>query len=241
MLIEKIVQVHEDSRGIYGSPRVHRELVARGISVCENTVAKVMKQQDIRSKITKRFTVRTTDSDHGHPVACNLLDRNFSQNQPNRVWCSDITYVPTGEGWMYLSIVMDLCSKKIVGWSMADHLRSELACDALEMAVARRRPEPGLIHHSDRGIQYACSQYRSLLESHHMTCSMSRRGDCYDNAPAESFFGTLKTELVHHQKYATRSQARAAIFEYVEVFYNRKRRHSSLGYVSPEQFEARLN
>lgn len=200
-----------------------------------------MKRAGIRSKVTRRFVVRTTDSDHGHPVATNRLDRQFEQQLPDRAWAADITYVPTDQGWLYLAAVMDLCSRKIVGWAMADHLRADLCTEALRMALARRRPRPGLLHHSDRGVQYACDAYQALLSHHGLTCSMSRRGDCYDNAPMESFFGSFKTELVHHEHYATRQAARQSIFEYVEVFYNRKRRHSSLGYLSPEQFEASLN
>lgn len=239
-LIERIRTVHEQSRGTYGSPRVHRELAAIGVSVCENTVAKVMKQQQIRSKIKRRF-VLTTDSNHTQAPAANLLDRQFDVPLPDRVWCSDITFVPTRKGWLFLALVMDLCSRKIVGWAMADHMRSELVCDALLMALRRRRPGPGLLHHSDRGVQYASGVYQDLLAKHGMICSMSRRGDCYDNAPTESVISTLKRELVHHEDYATHEQAKASIFEYIEVFYNRRRRHSAIGYLSPESFEASLN
>jgi transposase InsO family protein len=239
-LIERIRCVHQQSRGTYGSPRVHRELVAQGTAVCENTVAKVMKQQQIRSKTRRRFVV-TTDSDHGEAAAANLLDRQFNVPLPNQVWCADITFVPTRQGWLFLALVMDLCSCRIVGWSMADHLRSDLTCDALQMALRRRRPGRGLLHHSDRGIQYACGAYQDLLADHCITCSMSRRGDCYDNAAMESFIGTLKRELVHHEDYATHEQARQSIFEFIEGFYNRRRRHSAIGYQSPESFEASLN
>jgi len=239
-LIERIRTVHQQSRGTYGSPRVHRELAARGVSVCENTVAKVMKQQQIRSKIKRRF-VLTTDSNHTQPPAANLLDRQFDVPLPDRVWCSDITFIPTRQGWLFLALVMDLCSRRIVGWAMADHMRSELVCDALQMALRRRRPGPGLLHHSDRGIQYASGVYQDLLAEHGMICSMSRRGDCYDNAPMESVISTIKRELVHHEDYATHEQAKASIFEYIEVFYNRRRRHSAIGYQSPESFEASLN
>ena len=239
-LIERIRVVHEQSRGTYGSPRVHRELVATGVAVCENTVAKVMKQQQIRSKTGRRFVI-TTDSDHAHAPARNLLDRQFDVPLPNQVWCADITFVPTRQGWLFLALVMDLCSRKIVGWSMADHLRSELTCDALQMALRRRRPGHGLLHHSDRGVQYACAAYQDLLAEHDITCSMSRRGDCYDNAPMESFISTLKRELVHHEDYATREQARQSIFQFIEMFYNRRRRHSAIGFISPESFEASLN
>lgn len=236
-LAEKIRQAHQESRQTYGSPRVYQELKVQGEKVCENTVAKVMKDNGIRSVVCQRFRVKTTDSDHPHPVAENLLERHFEQDLPDRAWAADITYVPTGEGWLYLATVIDLCTRKIVGWAMADHLRAELTVEALEMALQRRRPCEGLIHHSDRGVQYACRAYRALLEKHGIQCSMSGKGDCYDNAVMESFFKTLKTELVYQQQYETRQQAKASIFEYVEVFYNRRRRHSSLGYVSPEEFE----
>ena len=240
-LAERIRQVQRDTRGVYGSPRVAAELNARGVAACENTVARVMRERQIRAKTARRFVPRTTDSAHGKPVATNVLDRQFDADLPNRKWASDITYVATDQGWLYLAGVIDLCSRKVVGWSMADHMRSDLVTDALRMAIARRDPAPGLLHHSDRGVQYASDDYRRLLATNGMTCSMSRTGDCWDNAPMESFWGTLKAELVDHERYATRDQARASIFEYVEAFYNRVRRHSSIGYVSPEQFEAALN
>jgi putative transposase len=240
-LLEKIKAAHQASRQTYGSPRVYQELKAKGTSVCENTVAKLMKDNRIRSVTRRRFRVRTTDSAHAHPTAPNRLDRCFKWELPDQAWAADITYVPTDEGWLYLATVMDLCSRRIVGWAMAEHLRAQLCVDALQMALGQRRPKAGLIHHSDRGVQYACGQYRDLLEERGILCSMSGRGDCYDNAVAESFFATLKTELVYQQQYQTRQQARRAIFEYVEVFYNRNRRHSSLGYLSPAAFEATLN
>jgi transposase InsO family protein len=240
-LARQIRVVHRDSRGTYGSPRVYHELKARGVGCCENTVAKLMKEQGIRSIIRRRFKVRTTDSSHAHPVAPNVLGRDFGADAPGRKWAADITYVATGQGWLYLAVVLDLCSRKVVGWAMAEHLRAQLCTDALDMAIGRRRPGGGLVHHSDRGVQYACGDYRELLRSHGIECSMSRRGDCYDNAVVESFFKTLKAELVYHEHYATRQQARRSIFEYVEVFYNRRRLHSTLGYRSPEQFEAALN
>ena len=237
-LAEKVKAVHERNRGVYGSPRVFRALKAGGESVCENTVAKVMAEHGIRAKSKKKFVPRTTDSRHERPVAPNRLDRQFEAQAPDRKWAVDITYVPTGEGWLYLAGVIDLCSRKVVGWSMAGHMRTELVSDALGMALARRRPGAGLLHHSDRGVQYASEDYQYLLRSHGIECSMSGRGDCWDNAAMESFWGTLKTELVHHEHYETREQAGASIFEYIEVFYNRTRLHSSLGYVSPERFEA---
>lgn len=240
-LAEEIRKVHAESRQIYGSPRVYQELKAAGVSCCENTVAKIMRENRLFSKVRRRFVVQTTDSDHPHPVAENHLDQSFQRELPNQAWCADITYIPTDEGWLYLAAVIDLCSRKIVGWSMAEHLRASLCTEALEMALKRRRPGPGLLHHSDRGVQYACDAYQDLLAGNGITCSMSRRGNCYDNAVMESFFGTLKRELIHHERYVTCERAKASIFEYIEVFYNRKRKHSSLGYLSPAQFEAKLN
>lgn len=240
-LTQKIKAAHQQSRQTYGSPRVYQQLKAQGENVCENTVAKMMKDNGIRSIVRRRFRVRTTDSAHAHPIAPNVLERSFQQTRPNQAWAADITYVPTAEGWLYLAAVIDLCSRKIVGWAMADHLRAELCTEALEMALKRRTPQEGLIHHSDRGVQYACGDYRQLLAEHGITCSMSKAGDCYDNAVMESFFKTLKSELVYQQTYETREQARRSIFEYIEVFYNRKRLHSSLGYLSPVEFEASLN
>lgn len=239
-LLVEVRRVHEASRGIYGSPRVHRQLLAQGISCCVNTVAKLMRDGGIRSKLRRRFVIHTTDSRHAHPIAPNHLERQFEQEQPDQAWCSDLTYIPTDEGWLYLAVVLDLCSRKVVGWAMADHLRSELVEAALKMALGQRRPAPGLIHHSDRGVQYACEDYQRLLEQQGMIVSMSRRGDCYDNAVAERFMGSLKTEWTCHQQYQTQEQARGSIFEYIEVFYNRQRLHSSLGYQSPEAYEQSL-
>jgi transposase InsO family protein len=240
-LVAAIEESHRESHGTYGSPRIYRDLIEQGHSICENTVAKLMKQRQIRSKLKRRFVVQTTDSKHPHPIAPNRLDRQFDQALPDRVWTSDITYIPTDEGWLYLAVVMDACSRRIVGWSMADHMEASLAIDALEMALHRRHPPAGLMLHSDRGVQYACDAYQALLTRHALVCSMSGRGNCYDNAITESFNGTLKTEWVYHEHYATREQARQSIFQFIEIFYNRKRRHSSLGYKSPETFEAGLN
>lgn len=236
-----IKAVHQENRGVYGSPRVFQVLKARGEEVCENTVAAVMHDHEIRAKTKRKFVPRTTDSKHGRPVAPNVLDRQFEAESPDRKWVVDITYIPTGEGWLYLAGVLDLCSRKIVGWSMADHMRAELATDALSMAVTHRCPAAGLLHHSDRGVQYACDDYQHLLKSHGMELSMSGKGECWDNAVMESFWSSLKNELVNHEQYSTREQARRSIFEYIEVFYNRKRLHSSIGYQSPEAFEAGIN
>jgi transposase InsO family protein len=240
-LAEKIKMAHEQNRQVYGSPRICRALRARGEKVCENTVADIMNERQIRAKTKKKFVPRTTDSRHERPVAENLLDRQFQARLPDQKWAVDITYIPTDQGWLYLAGVIDLCSRMVVGWSMADHMEASLAGDALKMALARRNPGKGLLHHSDRGTQYASEDYQHLLREHGMLVSMSGKGDCWDNAVMESFWSTLKTELVNHQCYATFEQARASIFEYIEVFYNRKRMHSSLGYLSPESFEASLN
>lgn len=235
-LLLRIRIVHKESRETYGSPRVHRRLLRDGVRCGEVRVAKLMAAHGIRALRKRKFVV-TTDSKHNHPVADNVLDRQFEVAEPNKVWVSDITYIPTGEGWLYLSGVLDLCSKLVVGWSMSDRLESSLATDALEMAYGRRQPGRGLLHHSDRGSQYASGEYGRLLDRYGMQMSMSRKGNCWDNAPVESFFGTLKRELVHHRRYRTKQEARRDIFEYIEVFYNRERLHSSLGYMSPAEFE----
>jgi len=240
-LAAKIKVVFENNRSVYGSPRVYNELKAQDEAVCQNTVARVMREQQIRPKTRPRFIPRTTDSNHQQPVAPNRLDRQFNVDRPNQKWVVDITYIPTDQGWLYLAGVMDLCSRMIVGWSMAEHMKTDLVHDALTMAIARRGPHPGLLHHSDRGVQYASDAYQHLLELHGMESSMSAKGDCWDNACAESFWATLKKELIHLERYATRDEARQSIFEYIEVFYNRQRLHSSLGYKSPEAFEAGLN
>jgi putative transposase len=237
-LIEKIRAAHQENRELYGSPRVHRALLIDGERVSRNTVAKLMRQEKIRARNKRKFVPRTTDSRHRHPIADNLLDRQFRSSGPDHKWVADITYVQTDQGWLYLAGVLDCFSRKIVGWSMADHLETSLASDALRMALIQRGSPKGLLHHSDRGVQYASEDYQHLLNRHGLTASMSGKGDCWDNAMMESFWATLKTELIHQSSYATRDQARAAIFEYIEVFYNRKRLHSSLGYVSPESFEA---
>jgi transposase InsO family protein len=231
-----IRQVHADSRATYGSPRVHAALNRAGETCCVNTVAKIMRETGLKAKTKRKFKA-TTDSSHGMPVAPNLLARDFVRHGPNEVWAADISFIPTDEGWLYLATVLDLYSRRIVGWAMRDRMTSQLVIDALAMAIEQRRPPAGLIHHSDRGSQYASGAFQALLAAHGMRCSMSRKGDVYDNAVMESFFGTLKTELVHSARYATRQAARAAIFEWIEVFYNRRRLHSSLGYQTPADFE----
>ena len=238
-LSEAIRSVYDEYRGIYGSPRIQLELVGRGIDCCVNTVAKLMRKMGLRSKTSRPFRPKTTDSNHDHRIAENVLDRTFERGSVNEAWAVDITYISTGEGWLYLAVVLDLHSRRVIGWSMADHLRTELAMDALTMAIEMRSGADltGLIHHSDRGVQYASDAPGHAPAANKITGSMSRTGNCWDNAVVESFFGTLKSELVNHETYATRDEARASIFEYIEMFYNRKRRHSALGYVSPVEFE----
>jgi len=236
-LVEQIREIHAESRETYGSPRIHADLADQGIKCNKKRVERLMRIHGIRAKQYKRRRVQTTDSAHDLPVAPNVLNREFEADAPNQKWVTDITYVPTDEGWLYLAVVLDLFSRRIIGWSMASTLCTGLVKNALLMAIAERCPGAGLLHHSDRGAQYASGEYQAVLTHHQMIVSMSRTGNCYDNAPMESFFGTLKRELIHHRHYRTRAEARQDIFEYIEVFYNRKRRHSSLGYLSPVQYE----
>jgi putative transposase len=235
-LVVAIEAIHGEVKARYGSPRIHAELVARGEPCCVNTVARLMRREGIAAKTRRKFRC-TTDSNHSRPVAENVLDRRFKPEAPNRAWTADITYVATGEGWLYLAAVEDLYSRRIVGWSMSERIDSRLAVDALEMALAARQPGVGLVAHSDRGSQYASEHYQGLLARHGITCSMSRRGNCWDNAPMESFFASLKKELTRGEIFATREEARASLFEYIEVFFNRVRRHSSLGYKPPAEYE----
>ena len=236
-LVEDIRRVHRDTRGRYGSPRIHVELKAQGRGVSRGRIERLMRHHGIRAIMARPRRVRTTDSRHGLPIAPNLLGRNFFAAAPNRIWLADITYIETDQGWLYLAAVMDLYSRRIVGWAMADHLRADLPLAALKMAISGQRPGAGLIHHSDRGVQYASADYRKVMQSAGFRASMSRKADCYDNAPMESFFHTLKTELVHHRHYATRAEAKRDIFAYIEGFYNRTRRHSAIGYSSPIEME----
>jgi transposase InsO family protein len=236
-LAVEIAAIHGESRQRYGSPRVHAELRARGQGVSRKRVARLMRHRGLAARRRRRFRV-TTDSRHAFPVAANVLARQFAAPAPDTVWVTDITYIPTGEGWLYLAVILDLCSRGIVGWAMSERITRQLPLDALGMALARRRPSPGLLHHSDRGSQYASGDYQTHLARHGFVGSMSRRGDCWDNAVAESFFATLKVELVHDALWPTRAAARGAVFEYIEVFYNRQRRHSSLGFLSPLAFES---
>ena len=237
-LLAEIRLIHRASRQTYGSPSIWDELYnKRGQRVGENRVARLMRIEDIRAKTVKKWKA-TTDSSHRLPVASNTLNRQFRIERPNRVWAGDITYVWTHEGWLYLAVVLDLFSRKVIGWATGTRLTVDLAGNALTMALWRRKPQPGLLHHSDRGSQYAATAYQQQLADHGIGCSMSRKGNCWDNACVESFFGTLKKELIHHRRYVTREEATQEIFEYIEVFYNRMRRHSTLGYYSPAEFEA---
>lgn len=233
-----IKDIFKQSRDTYGSYRIHAELVDGGIRCGRKRVARLVQENDLEPKAARRFKVMTTDSRHKFPVAPNILDRNFTAAGPDQIWLTDITYVPTAEGWLYLAAVMDLYSRRIVGWAISDSLHRLLVIEALQMTIAVRQPPPGLLPHSDRGSQYASEDYQALLTQCQMMGSMSRKGNCYDNAPMESFFGTFKTELTFHGDYATRNEARSDIFEYIEVFYNRQRRHSALGYKSPANYEA---
>jgi transposase InsO family protein len=235
-LVVAIEAVHAEAKARYGSPRVHAELVARGESCCVNTVARLMHEHGIAAKTRRKYRC-TTDSNHDRPTAENVLNRRFDPAAVNSAWTADITYVATAEGWLYLAAVEDLYSRRIVGWSMGPRIDSRLVVDAQEMAVARRLPGEGLVAHSDRGSQYASAHYQGLLARQGITCSMSRRANCWDNAPMESFFASLKKELTRGEVFGTRAEARTELFEYIEVFYNRLRRHSSLGYLSPAEYE----
>jgi transposase InsO family protein len=237
-LLEHIWDAHKRSRSLYGSPRITAEINEQGIRCGRNRVARIMRVNGIRAEVRRKFRKKTTDSRHNYALAANLL---IERKQTERVWAADITFIPTFEGWLYVSAVMNVRSRRIIGLSMSDQLSQELTAAALRQAVSRQRPPEGLIHHSDRGRQYASYVYQDLLKRHGMRASMSRSANCYDNAYMESFFGTLKREWVHERRYRTRQEARLSIFEYVEVFYNRQRKHSALGYRSPEQYESLLN
>jgi transposase InsO family protein len=235
-LSKEITEIHRESFGTYGRPRVYRELKRRGKLLGENRVARLMRKDGLRAKTKRKFKV-TTDSRHNFPVVPNLLNREFTTEEPNQAWASDITYIWTAEGWLYLAVVMDLFSRAIVGWSMSERMTRALVINAFGMAVKRRNPSPGLLHHSDRGSQYACADYQAILAKHGAICNMIRKGNCWDNAPVESFFSTLKREHVFHNLYGHRAQARQSIFMYIEQFYNRKRIHSALGYRTPSEME----
>jgi len=247
-LAAAIGAVHAESRRTYGSPRVHAALRARGTRVGAKRVARLMRARGLRARAPRRFRPATTQSAHAFETPPNALARRFgvgdaAHRAPDRVWVGDVTYLRTLEGWLYLAVVLDLASRRVVGWAMRHTLERGLTLDALRMAAAARRPAPGVLHHTDRGSQYACGEYRALLAAHGMRCSMSRVGDCWDNAVAESFFATLKRELpppADGAAWPTRDAARSAVFEYIEAWYNRRRLHSSLGYLSPVEYEAQL-
>jgi putative transposase len=236
-LSQQIQDIYQASRQTYGSVRIQLALQAKGFQVGRQRVMRLMTQLGIRAQVKRQF-VTTTDSNHDLPIAPNLLNRQFTTSEPDRAWVADISYIPTNEGWLYLAVILDLFSRRVVGWSMADHMRTELVLNALNSALGQRIPaQTGLVFHSDRGSQYASHDYRAALKTAGITCSMSRRAHCWDNSVAESFFGTLKTELVYRHQFHNHLSARTTIAEWIEVFYNRQRMHSSIGYVSPAQFE----
>jgi len=237
-LLTHIKAIHEESKKTYGSPRIHVELGNQGIRCGKNRVARLMRQSGIQAKHRRKFKA-TTDSKHNLPVQGNSLNRSFDVASPDTSWVADITYVWTREGWLYLAVILDLFSRKVIGWSMGQRMGKQLVIGALLMALGQRRPAGGLLHHSDRGTQYASHEYQAILKNAGIRCSMSRKANCWDNAVAESFFSTLKREWVNGKRYQTRTEARADIFSFIETWYNRKRRHSTLGYLSPEEFERR--
>jgi len=239
-LLRAIEDIHRASRKSYGSPRIFNQLKALGFSVSKTKVERLMREHGIKAKMKRKFKA-TTDSKHNHPVTENILNRDFKPKMANQAWAGDITYVWTNEGWLYLAVILDLFSRQVVGWAMSERMTKELALNALRMALLKRQPPKGFIHHSDRGSQYASGSYRKLLDVHGAICSMSRKGNCWDNAVAESFFHSLKTEMIFFESFATRKEAMTKIFEWIEVFYNRQRIHSSLGYKTPEQFENLAN
>jgi transposase InsO family protein len=235
-LLTRIQTVHVRSREAYGVVKTQRALRDDGIGCGHNRIARLRQRHGLVAKRVRRFRLSYA-ARNSEPAAPNRLERNFTVDRPNRVWVGDITFIPTREGWLHLAVLLDLYSRKVVGWAMGDRQNRQLAIDALAMAIERRKPKPGLIHHTDQGILYATSAYRAILQAHHMLPSMSRKGDCYDNACAESFFSGLKNELTWDQDFRTRAEARSAIFEWIEVFYNRERRHETLDYVSPVRYE----
>ena len=234
-MLALIQAIHAELKGAYGSPRMVKELRGRGFSASKPRMERLMRENGIKARHKRRYKA-TTDSKHNLPVAPNLLDRDFTPLAPNQVWTSDMTYLWTGEGWLYLAIVLDLFNREVVGWSLKPRMTADIVTDALTMAWFRRKPGAGLVHHSDRGSQYASHAFQAKLKEYGMTCSMSRKGDCWDNAPTESWFGSFKNERVHGERFETHDEVKAMAFEYIEVFYNRKRLHSTLGYQSPVQF-----
>lgn len=235
-LLEEIERIWEESRRTYGSPRIHRKLQDKGYTVGRNRVARLMRENDIRAKQATVTKHKTTLSGHNKPVADNVLERDFQGREPEEVWLTDITFIETDEGWLYLAGVLDCATREVVGWSMDTSMGAELVCNALQMAALRHDPDEGILHHSDQGSQYASREYQQLLDELGMEASMSRTGDCWDNAPKESFFGTLENELLAHRDFQTTEEAKDAIFEFIEVFYNRRRDHSSLDYQPPADY-----
>jgi putative transposase len=235
-IAQAAARAYFESHRIYGYRKVHQDLQAEGVPCGEDIVRQVMHENGLRSRIKRKFVI-TTNSDHSEPIADNILNRDFSAERPNEKWVADLTYIATAEGWLYLAAVMDLFSRRIVGWSMSENIDAALAGSALKMAIEQRGPEAGLMHHSDRGVQYASGDYQNILKEGQIVCSMSRKGNCWDNAVMENFFGSLKCEWVEDQVFATRQAAKESLFNYIEVFYNRQRRHASLGYVSPVAYE----
>ena len=228
--------VFSENRETYGAPRVHAELMNDGIRCGKNRVARIMRKARLKACARRKFKA-TTNSRHRYPVAANVLNQSFSVATADSVWAGDITYIPTAEGWLYLAVLLDLYSRKVIGWSMSKRMSHDLVVSALKMAIGQRPGCRGAIHHSDRGSQYACDEYQRILKEHGLVCSMSRKGNCYDNAVVESFFHTLKIECVRRQRYRTRQEAKQSLFDYIEIFYNRKRRHSTLNYMNPNDYE----
>ena len=236
MILKEIIDIHQGSKHRYGSPKIHNQLNARGIKCGINRVAILMRENNIKAKVVKKFKV-TTNSNHNNPIAPNLLNRNFTASRPNEVWVSDITYIHTYEGWLYLCVIIDLFSRKVIGYYYDKQCTQNLVIKALSMAIMNRKPSKELIFHSDRGVQYTCKTVREILKSYKIKQSMSRKGDCWDNAVVESFFHLIKTEEINHCHYLTREAARISVFEYIEIFYNQKRIHSTIGYLTPNEFE----
>jgi transposase InsO family protein len=238
VLAKDIKRIFDDEKGRPGSPRITRRLQEEGLSTGRHRVARIMRDNGLRAKAAKKYKA-TTNSNHSLPVAPNLLEQNFTADAPDQKWVSDITYIGTEEGWLYLAVVLELYSRRVLGWSIAERMTATLVCDALTMALWRRRMPKGVIVHSDRGSQYCSAAYQKLFNKHQLICSMSKKGDCYDNAAMESWNHSFKVEAVHGERFQTRSEAKYQVFEYIEVYYNRKRLHSKLGFVSPEAFEAK--
>ena len=239
IILEKIKEIHKNSRGLYGSPRIYQELRKRGLKINKKRVVRIMQKYGIRAKTRKKFK-KTTNSNHNNPIAKDLLGQNFKSRESNKIWVSDITYIRTREGWLYLSCILDLYSRMIVGWQIDRRQTSSLVTEAIGSALAKRGKHPGLIFHSDQGSQYASEAVRDILWDNQMVQSMSRKGNCYDNAVMESFFHTLKTELLSFERFTTREEAKMKIFDYIEIYYNRQRIHSSINYYTPVEYENNL-